>query len=911
MLLMALCPSLWSISFEIEGYRIKIPAQLVQPCEGPALQLVASELVFSEPKIASEKTTGPIPRGAHPHKDLWTPWPESLALLPKMNPPLQGALFRSVLPESVNLLNAEGQKAVLDQDYIFDKDWGCLLNKNDRLGVMKSKKITVSFDLRLQRLDLIQADSEGRLSVVKGIDSLVCPELPAAQEGHRAIAGVYIAPFYNQKGLDAGDVLTITQKEPSYGGPQESLRTFMQKLCNQEGRRVKIAFVGDGLTEGAAAGEYWNNEGKTWRELVFNTITHSYSALFEMIPGYKGGCDSSSILPFVDKILTRKPDLTFVLLGGLDGRGPQTPGKVSPKNFRDNMNQMISSLQNGGSAVVLLTPIPSFKANVTSDRIPAYTAILKELAQEKHLPLVDLTAVWESVAKTGRPPFALLYNWNDHPGIAGHAVLAKGVLAAMGLQNVNLPTSPNLNHSYSPKIIPWREQVKTLVAQQPEYYGGEWVFTEQPFPPAKEIVALPPSDLPIYGCYSWGGEYKKFRNEIKKVGWKSYRLGGPPDEEALRMAIEDGIEVMATIQIGTNLQEWKESGKRHAFNSDEAFIERFIQDLEKFILRFGPNGSLFKDHPQIPYHPVRHIEIWNEPNFDYMIKDRNDRQVVQIERDKLYGQLLMASSKYLREKAPEVKIVAFSAGGAAFDDKRFIGNVHQLYPDIGKYYDILSTHPYTNTPSPSDRIEKWGTYSVVKGWNCLQDILKQHGLKKAIWYTEVGWSIDHKDGGAFSWNPPSVLPHSAMMQASCVLRMYAHALRLGVQRVHIMSTCDADSFNSGFFNRSDAEWRPVAYATQNMIRLMPHPHLSEVIFEDHRSGIYAYRFRANVAEPQSNEIIMAWTAFASGEISLPLSDIQVDKMTNMLGGTMEYRYENDRLSFHGGPLPCFAVLKRK
>jgi hypothetical protein len=462
-----------------------------------------------------------------------------------------------------------------------------------------------------------------------------------------------------------------------------------------------------------------------------------------------------------------------------------------------------------------------------------------------------------------------------------------------------------------PSVSDWRDQVKTKQVVQPETdtHAG-WKFIPQAFPPIASVVAQPPDAVPLYGVYQWGGEYLEFRQEIQTVGWTSYRMGGYVNHDALVAAMEDGIELMPVLQIGKTLQDLKDTGKRHHFESDEAFISKYLEHVDAFCQTYGPGGTLFTSRPDLAKNAVRYIEIWNEPNFQYMIKDEPDRAKVNVERDRLYAKLLRQTCEMVRAKHPQVKTVAFSAGGSAIDDVRFIRNVHTLDPTLINAYDILSTHPYTDTPPHAERIRSWGSYSVTKAWAAIREVLAKHGgADKPIWYTEVGWrALSQEVGATFKDNPES-LPKSAMGHAACVVKMYALASRLGVRRVHIMSVADADNTNSGFFTRGTKEWRPAAYAVQEMIRLMARPRLLGVLAEE-TGGVYAYHYKSDWTRKDSVEIVMVWQEQKKGDLSVTLpKGRKAAKVCNMLGGGEPFKMQEGRLAFAGGPLPSYVVLE--
>ena len=410
---------------------------------------------------------------------------------------------------------------------------------------------------------------------------------------------------------------------------------------------------------------------------------------------------------------------------------------------------------------------------------------------------------------------------------------------------------------------------------QPNIIPGRLAITTQPFPTLTTVTAKAVPDRPVYGLYTWKGEYTELRKEIRKVGWKQLRFSGPWDDETMRMTIEDDIEVMYTLS-------GRKGQQRIDFASDEAFIADYLAKVDAFLTRYGPGGSFFADNPGLPIRPITALEIWNEPNFQYMIPDREPRAEVEREREALYAKLLPAAYQAIKTKWPDVRVLGFSGGGASACDLRFIANVWKQNPDlISHSFDILSTHPYVDpAPPEADSVRSWGSYSVAKSLATIRTTIESPTTP--IWYTEVGWPMSKADGGYFSTKAgePMVDPQ---LQAAYVCRMYALALRLGVERVHIMFATDTDNFNAGFFLR-DKAWRPSAYAAQTMFKVMPFPKLTGAI-NDGNDGWCAWNF---IADAQSKEkspmVTMAFNIAGPKHVELPWPAPKAT-VVDMLGAT--------------------------
>ena len=455
----------------------------------------------------------------------------------------------------------------------------------------------------------------------------------------------------------------------------------------------------------------------------------------------------------------------------------------------------------------------------------------------------------------------------------------------------------------------WRQLVKEKKVVQPKSDTGAWKFTPQTFPPIESIAAQKPDDTPLYGCFSWGEQYTQFRKEIKEVGWTVYRFSGPPNEEALVNAIEDGMPLLVTLQIGNTKQEFRKERIRDFYKSDEEFIQAYLAVLDEFCGKYGPGGSLFKKRPELAKNPVKYIEVWSEPNDHRLIANGPDKKGIDAHRQSLYAQLLKESYAFIKKKYPAITVVGFSASGR--DDQRFIEKVHAADPAVANSYDIVSTHPYSDAPPMAERIQ--GFYSVTKAWTGIQKILAKNGSAgKPIWYSEVGWPVLQSEGGKF----PEQKYHPSIpvwLAAANVIKMYTLSARLGVKKVFIISVTDAptddDQYNYGFFDSATREWRPSAYAAQQMIRLLPKPRIQSAISEE-TGGFYAYQFKCDWTKKDSKEVIIAWQEQKKGELSVAIpAGKKASKVLNLIGGEEKFSVKDGKVQFAGGPLPSYLVLE--
>jgi len=465
--------------------------------------------------------------------------------------------------------------------------------------------------------------------------------------------------------------------------------------------------------------------------------------------------------------------------------------------------------------------------------------------------------------------------------------------------------------------VPAHGPVDGDVLQQPKTIPGQWKMAEQPLPPLKDIVGRPATRRPVYGLYCWASEYIRYHDHIRKIGFTNFRLSGPMDDQCMKLYAADEVEVMATL--ATRVYESFSGGKkdwrnRATYDTDEAFIADYLAGVDKFLTRWGPGGTFFKDNPDLPRRPIRFIEIWNEPNFWYLDadrmvppKDEADRLATEARREKLYAKMLPAAYQFIKKKWPDVQVVGFGAGGAAHADVRFIKNVHAANPAVARSYDVLSTHPYVRpAPPETDYVRPWGQYSIAGGLAEIRKAMQKAGTSdRPIWYTELNWTITQEEGGAYKTGKRDT---TALLAAAYWVRSYALALRLGAERLNFMSIVDTDNCNSGLLNR-DGSWRPSAHAVKTMIELMPHPQLIAAE-ADGADGCYAYWFRANAGGGDTaDRVLMAWKVDGPGtlEVAWPYGKA---KVTDMLGNERIVESHEKRLSVEIGPCPVYIQSGR-
>lgn len=130
------------------------------------------------------------------------------------------------------------------------------------------------------------------------------------------------------------------------------------------------------------------------------------------------------------------------------------------------------------------------------------------------------------------------------------------------------------------------------------------------------------------------------------------------------------------------------------------------------VLRYGPEGTFWTEHPAVPRRPIRHWQILNEPG-----------------RSKRFGPLLRAAHRAVKRADPGAKVVLAGLtgtdhGGTPWDVLRW----QYRHGKIRGRFDVAAIHMYTQKPA-----------NVVEGARLFRRVMARAGDgRKPLWMTEFG-----------------------------------------------------------------------------------------------------------------------------------------------------------------------------
>ena len=113
--------------------------------------------------------------------------------------------------------------------------------------------------------------------------------------------------------------------------------------------------------------------------------------------------------------------------------------------------------------------------------------------------------------------------------------------------------------------------------------------------------------------------------------------------------------------------------------------------------RYGPQGSLWAEHPEIAARPIRAWQIWNEPNLTrYWTPPRGQGFA------RSYVKLLRAAHRALRAADPGARTIL-----AGLPNESWIA-LRRIYKAGGRRsFDAVALHPYTGKPRNVVRLAEY------------------------------------------------------------------------------------------------------------------------------------------------------------------------------------------------------------
>jgi hypothetical protein len=200
--------------------------------------------------------------------------------------------------------------------------------------------------------------------------------------------------------------------------------------------------------------------------------------------------------------------------------------------------------------------------------------------------------------------------------------------------------------------------------------------------------------------------------------WRDIQPAGPADADfsstdpVVLAAAQRGLPVLPVLQ-GTPAWAALHPGDPASPPVDPGSFGRLMTTM---VTRYGPNGSFWSEHPDLPSRPVRDWQIWNEPNLT--------RYWNVAPWAPTYVSLLKAAHAALKAADPGSRTVL-----AGLPNESWLA-LRAIYAE-GAHgsFDVVALHPYTGKPA-----------NVVKLVRYARREMRPRGdVHMPVWVTELSW----------------------------------------------------------------------------------------------------------------------------------------------------------------------------
>jgi hypothetical protein len=152
--------------------------------------------------------------------------------------------------------------------------------------------------------------------------------------------------------------------------------------------------------------------------------------------------------------------------------------------------------------------------------------------------------------------------------------------------------------------------------------------------------------------------------------------------------------------------------------SYSGFYADYVHGLAE---RYGPSGTFWIEHPELPKRPLRYWQFWNEPSLGFYFYARPWQPA--------YVDLLRAAHDAVKSVDPGARVVLAGLPNRSWPALR------SLYRrGARKLFDLVAAHPFTHAVK--------GVGTILGN---LRRVMRKNGdAKKPLWVTELSWTTAGK-----------------------------------------------------------------------------------------------------------------------------------------------------------------------
>jgi hypothetical protein len=229
-----------------------------------------------------------------------------------------------------------------------------------------------------------------------------------------------------------------------------------------------------------------------------------------------------------------------------------------------------------------------------------------------------------------------------------------------------------------------------------------------------------------------------------------------PTDAMVMAAARRGLRFLPVV-VGT--PRWAARKPSAGLASPPRKVSSYTSFLRRLVQRYGRQGSLWDEHPEVRALPIREWQIWNEPNFREYWSQRPFADS--------FVPLLRAAYRTVHRADPGARVILAGMANHSW------AGLERLYRAGGRgAFDAVALHPFTMKPG-----------NVIRLIEMARDVMRRHGDRRLpIWVTELSFPAAKGKVAKPRGLETTQAGQVKRLRAS-ILRLAAERRRLRIERV--------------------------------------------------------------------------------------------------------------------------------
>jgi polysaccharide biosynthesis protein PslG len=221
--------------------------------------------------------------------------------------------------------------------------------------------------------------------------------------------------------------------------------------------------------------------------------------------------------------------------------------------------------------------------------------------------------------------------------------------------------------------------------------------------------------------------------ERLQVGWPSVEpqrgqwTWGEFDKQFAATA-RSGVSILPLLM---GIPGWA-GGSLYSVSTNRSGFANYVAHV---VRRYGPRGSFWRAHRDVPYRPARWFEIWNEPYLP-QFSDGGPNPAA-------YARLFKAAAIAGNRARAGAKFLLAADTSAQTDSGSLVPWIAPMYRavrNLNRYVDGIAAHPYSAPQGPLEFTRGHDARFQFRRIEALRHDFVSRGARKPVWITEIGWS---------------------------------------------------------------------------------------------------------------------------------------------------------------------------